>query len=63
MSVDRRNDVILAVDRRPIMEKADLYAVLTKGKIGRPTQVDVLRGDSIVQLTVVPTKLANPRRS
>jgi len=51
------DDLILAVDGHPVSDTGDLYAVLTKELIDRPTNVEVLRDGARCQLSVRPARL------
>jgi S1-C subfamily serine protease len=47
-------DVIVAVDGEQIDERADLYQLLTHDQVGRSLDFEVLRGDLLVHIAVVP---------
>jgi S1-C subfamily serine protease len=57
-SLFARGDVILALDGEVVDERADLFDLLTKERIGEPTRVEVLRDGEIQVLTVVPLRWA-----
>jgi serine protease Do len=50
-------DVILRVEDEEVDETSDLYRILTKDRIGKPTPVEVLRNGSMKTLTVHPIRL------
>jgi S1-C subfamily serine protease len=54
----RPTDTILAVDGSPTEDAGDLQRLMVSGAIGRKLVLRVLRGDDVVELTVVPTELS-----
>jgi serine protease Do len=51
------DDVILKVAGEPVDEASDLYRILTKDRIGKPTAVQVVRNGTVTDLTITPTRL------
>ncbi len=52
----RMGDVIVAFNGKPVTRFYDLPRLLTENLIGKKTSVQILRGEKIVQLTVVPSE-------
>jgi S1-C subfamily serine protease len=53
----RPTDTILAVDGSPMEDAGDLQRRMVSNAIGRKLQLRVLRGDQVMDISVIPTEL------
>jgi S1-C subfamily serine protease len=53
----RAEDLVVAVDGRPVEKVDDLQRLMVEERIGRPVEIELLRGGELVRLELVPIEL------
>ena len=49
-------DILVTFAKSPITRHNDLYRLLTKGIIGKPTEMSILRAEKLLKLTITPAE-------
>jgi S1-C subfamily serine protease len=49
-------DILITFGKSPIARHNDLYRLLTKDIIGKPIEIEILRAERLVKLSVTPTE-------
>jgi S1-C subfamily serine protease len=49
-------DIVVRFNKAPITSHHDLYRMLTKDAIGNPVEIDILRAEKLVKLTITPSE-------